>query len=112
MTLDRHDLTLGLLAGGRASRLGGIDKAWLRRDGEAQVLRLARLFGPGVAQVLVSANRDRQRYTEQGLRAVADATPDLGPLGGLDALARTCTTAWLFTVPVDAVSIDASLLPA
>ena len=26
-------VTLGLIAGGRATRLGGIDKAWLLRDG-------------------------------------------------------------------------------
>ncbi|MGO4780623.1 molybdenum cofactor guanylyltransferase, partial [Lysobacter sp. 2RAB21] len=99
-------------AGGRASRLGGIDKAWLRRDGEAQVLRLARAYAPRVAQVLVSANRDPQRYAANGLRAIGDATPDLGPLGGLHALASACATPWLFTLPVDAVNLDENLLPA
>lgn len=106
------DLSLGLLAGGRASRLGGLDKAWLRRDGEPQVLRLARLFGPHVAQVWVSANRDQARYAAHGLQAVSDSEPDLGPLGGLAALAAACTTSWLFTLPVDAVNVDGNLLPA
>ncbi|MGO4260613.1 molybdenum cofactor guanylyltransferase [Lysobacter sp. TAB13] len=112
MLIPRADLCLGLLAGGRASRLGGIDKAWLRRDGEAQVLRLARAYAPRVAQVLVSANRDPQRYAANGLRAIGDATPDLGPLGGLHALASACATPWLFTLPVDAVNLDENLLPA
>ncbi|MBT2746690.1 MULTISPECIES: molybdenum cofactor guanylyltransferase [unclassified Lysobacter] len=112
MTIAASELTLGLLAGGRASRLGGIDKAWLRRDGEAQVLRLARAYAPRVAQVLVSANRDQQRYAANGLRAVGDVIPDLGPLGGLDALASACATPWLFTLPVDAVNLDENLLPA
>ncbi|MGO1072654.1 molybdenum cofactor guanylyltransferase [Lysobacter sp. CA199] len=111
MSIGTFELSLGLLAGGRASRLGGIDKAWLRRDGRAQVLRLAECYAPRVAQMLVSANRDLERYAANGLRAVADAAPDLGPLGGLDALAATCTTPWLFTLPVDAVNLDADLLP-
>jgi len=40
----RGEVTLGILAGGRASRLGGRDKAWLQRDGVPQVLRIARRF--------------------------------------------------------------------
>ena len=35
-------ITVGILGGGRATRLGGADKAWLIRDGQPQVLRLAR----------------------------------------------------------------------
>jgi molybdopterin-guanine dinucleotide biosynthesis protein A len=111
MHCTRADLSLGLLAGGRASRLGGLDKAWLRRDGEAQVLRLARAYRDQVAQVWVSANRDLARYRQHGLRALSDTTPDLGPLGGLAALAAACTTPWLFTLPVDAVALDERLLP-
>lgn len=112
MSIAASDLTLGLLAGGRASRLGGLDKAWLRRDGQAQVLRLAQMYRSQVAQVVVSANRDLPRFAAHGLRAVSDSTPDLGPLGGLQALAEVCATPWLFTVPVDAVAVDAGLLPA
>lgn len=112
MSIAASELTLGLLAGGRASRLGGLDKAWLRRDGEAQVLRLSRLYAPRVARVLVSANRDLPRYAAAGLETVVDATPDLGPLGGLDALARACATPWLLSLPVDAVDVDPAWLPA
>lgn len=112
MLIAPADLTLGLLAGGRATRLGGIDKAWLLRDGEPQALRLARAFASAVAAVAVSANRDLARYQRHGLRAVADRVADLGPLGGLDALAAAVDTPWLLTVPVDALQADAALLPA
>ncbi|MFK3649674.1 molybdenum cofactor guanylyltransferase [Lysobacter enzymogenes] len=112
MPIAPADLTLGLLAGGRAVRLGGIDKAWLLRDGEPQALRLARMFAPAVAAVAVSANRGHARYARHGLHAVPDRVPDLGPLGGLDALAAIATTPWLLTLPVDAVHADAALLPA
>lgn len=102
--------TLGLLAGGRATRLGGIDKAWLERGGEPQVLRLAARVRDEVDAVLVSANRDLERYAAHGLEVVVDRRPGLGPLAGLDALAQACTTPWLLTLPVDLVSVNDCLL--
>jgi len=110
--IARQDITFGLLAGGRATRLGGRDKAWLTRDGVPQVVRLARCFSPVVSGVLVSANRDLARHAAAGLQAVADRVPDAGPLGGLDALAQACATPWLFTVPVDLVEAEPGLLDA
>lgn len=107
--LAADDLSLGILAGGRASRLGGRDKAWIERDGLPQVLRIAHGFDSACGAVLVSANRDLPRYAQHRLRAMADRQPDLGPLGGLEALAAACTTPWLFTLPVDIVEADDSL---
>lgn len=107
----RIAITAGILAGGRATRLGGQDKAWLRRDGQPQVLRLMRSFGD-VDGWLVSANVGQDRYAGYGLRAVPDHVRDIGPMGGLDALLRACPTDWLLTVPVDVIDVDDGLLPA
>lgn len=108
--LERGTVTLGILAGGRATRLGGRDKAWLTRDGIAQVVRIARRFDAECGAVLVSANRGLPRYAEHGLATVADRIADLGPLGGIDALASACETPWLFTLPVDIVDANDCLL--
>lgn len=108
--ISANAITLGLLAGGRASRLGGVDKAWLERDGVPQVLRWQQRFSGEVSAVLVSANRNLDRYGAHGLVAVADRTPGIGPLAGLDALAAACTTHWLFTLPVDLVGTNDCLL--
>lgn len=110
VAVSAHDITLGILAGGEASRLGGIDKAWLERDGVSQVLRWQRRYPGEVAAMLVSANRSLERYAEHDLIAVADRMPGVGPLGGLDALAAACTTPWLFTLPVDLVGTNDCLL--
>lgn len=104
------DLTLGLIAGGRASRLGGLDKAWLLRGGVPQVLRWTRRFPGEHGPVLVSANRDRERYAAHDLAVVGDRHPDLGPIGGLDALAQACATPWLLTLPVDLVGVNDCLV--
>lgn len=108
--IARDALTLGVLAGGRGSRLGGCGKAWIERDGVSQIVRIAQRFEHDVAHVLVSANQDAARFQAMGLDVVADRVPDLGPLGGLDALAQACTTPWLLTVPVDLVFVDDGLL--
>jgi len=108
--LRRDQITLGMLAGGRATRLGGIDKAWLKRDGEPQVLRLAQIFSAHVDAVLVSANRGSERYAAHGMRAIVDQVLDIGPLGGLDALAQACATPWLLTLPVDIVFVNDGLV--
>jgi molybdopterin-guanine dinucleotide biosynthesis protein A len=106
------DVTLGLLAGGHATRLGGIDKAWLQREGMAQVLRWQRRFASETSALLVSANRNPHAYAAHGLRAVGDRVAGIGPIAGLDALARACTTPWLLTLPVDLVGVNECLLPS
>jgi len=104
------DITLGLLAGGAGSRLGGMDKAWLQRGGVPQVLRLAKRLSGETASTLVSANRDLLRYAEAGLAAIPDRRADIGPIAGLDALANACATPWLLTLPVDLVDVNDCLL--
>lgn len=102
--------TLGILAGGNATRLGGIDKAWLQRDGTPLVLALVRRLASEVDATLVSANRNFDRYRERDLRVVEDRITGIGPLGGLDALAHACTTPWLLTLPIDVVCVNECLL--
>lgn len=99
--LQRSSVTLGILAGGRATRLAGRDKAWLQRGGVPQVIALVDALAPTCGSVLVSANRDIDRYRRHDLHAVADRSTDLGPLAGLDALAAASRSEWLLTVPVD-----------
>ena len=105
------DVTLGVLAGGRATRLGGRDKAWLARAGVPQVLRWRQRFLGQVGHVLVSANGARDRYAAHGLEVVPDAVREAGPMGGLSALADACATPWLLTLPVDLVDCNDCLLP-
>lgn len=106
----RGEVTLGILAGGRGSRLGGRDKAWLMRDGVPQVVRIARRFDSECAAVLVSANRDLPSHAAHGLSAVEDRVADIGPLGGIEALASVCDSSWMLTIPVDIVDANDCLL--
>lgn len=104
--MSAEGITLGILAGGQGSRLGGADKGWLRRGGISQLQRLARRWPDDVAHVLVSSNRPDPRHAALGLDVVADARPGLGPLAGLQALADATRTRWLLSVPVDMVGFN------
>lgn len=105
-------VTLGLLAGGRATRLGGIDKAWLVRDGVQQAVRWQRRFIREVDAIIASSNAGPEPFAIHGMRVVADRVRDGGPLSGLDALAGACATRWLLTLPVDLVGVNECLLPS
>lgn len=104
--------TLGILAGGAATRLAGRDKAWLERGGLPQVLRWQRRFEGRVDAFLVSANAGPERYRAHGIAVVPDAVRGAGPIAGLAALAGACTTRWLLTLPVDLVDCNDCLLPS
>ena len=107
------EITLGILAGGRATRLGGSDKAWLRARRRAAGAAHARgVSPPKSSAILVSANRDlRTLCRRTACTRSPTASPDVGPLGGLDALAAACNTPWLLTIPVDLVGVNECLLP-
>ncbi len=75
----------GIFVGGASTRMGGAPKGLLRADGgETIIARWARLLScEGAEPVLVGAHG---AYAGLGLPALADARPDLGPLGGLLSL--------------------------
>ena len=63
-----------VLAGGRGSRMGGLDKGWARFRGSTLIRHVMERFSPQVASVLISANRNLERYRELGVEVVADDT--------------------------------------
>lgn len=91
-----------ILAGGRGSRLGGVDKGLIDLDGQALVQRVARRLAGQVGMLLLSANRNLDRYRALGFEPLTDGPhPDAGPLAGLRAGLVACTTPWLLAVPCD-----------
>lgn len=109
--ITSESVTAGILAGGRAVRLGGIDKAWHVYRGHALILRTQQALAGQARSLLVSANRNQERHRSLGLQPVADRLGGaIGPLAGLDALFDACPTPWLVTVPVDLARIPDDLV--
>lgn len=102
MAIARADITGLVLAGGRGTRMGGIDKGLQLFQGEALAAHAVRRLRPQVGRVLVNANRNFPAYEALGVPVVADSLPDHpGPLAGMLSGLEHCATPWLLTVPCD-----------
>jgi molybdopterin-guanine dinucleotide biosynthesis protein A len=103
-------VSLGILAGGQARRLGGIDKARIVREGRQQLERVLAALPHDFRERLLSYNRDPAGLPALGLRVVSDLRPGfVGPVAALEALAAACHSPWLLTVPVDCHDLPAGL---
>ena len=97
-----------ILAGGRGSRLGGRDKGLLEIAGRPLIEHLIGALMPQVDSLLISANRNLDRYATYGLPVIEDATDGyLGPLAGILSALRAAQSPYILTVPC-----DSPLLPA
>ena len=107
MIIPRRQVALGILAGGQARRMGGIDKALVRHHGERLIDRVLAGAGEGFAQVLVSHNGSE---LSGELRCVGDLrSGHPGPLAGVEALLAACDAPWLMTLPVDIERLPSDL---
>jgi molybdopterin-guanine dinucleotide biosynthesis protein A len=110
MMLARSQVALGILAGGQARRLGGIDKALAHYQGQPLAHRTLAALGEGYAEAIISYNGSGGVQLPAGARCVADARPgSAGPLAGIEALLSACSSTWLLTVPVDLARVPEDL---
>jgi molybdopterin-guanine dinucleotide biosynthesis protein A len=91
-----------ILAGGRAQRMGGIDKGLIPFHQkpliETTIQRLKAQVGP----ILINANRNITKYAVYGYPVIMDETPDFsGPLAGFLMGLKNCKTPYLLTTPCD-----------
>ncbi|HUG97607.1 MAG TPA: molybdenum cofactor guanylyltransferase MobA [Gammaproteobacteria bacterium] len=98
----RPPITAIVLAGGRATRMGGIDKGLVELGGRPMIAHVLAVLAPQVERVLINANRNLDRYAEFGWPVVPDEdTGFLGPLAGLAAGLRAAVTPLVLTAPCD-----------
>jgi len=91
-----------VLAGGRGSRMGGVDKGLQPFEGVPLALHALRRLRPQVGRTLVNANRNPADYEAFGVPVWPDALPDYaGPLAGFLSGLAHCDTDYLLTVPCD-----------
>ena len=97
-----QDITGLILAGGRGSRMGGVDKGLQNFNGIPLALHALMRLGPQVESVMVNANRNLSAYESFGASVWPDASTDFaGPLSGFLAGLERCETPYLLTVPCD-----------
>lgn len=109
-----------ILAGGRARRMAGRDKAWVLHEGRPLILQVHERLAPQVDAIIINANRGLDRYRDLGWEVISDPARDRdegggteGPLAGMAAVAarlasegRTCD---LLFVPCDGPALAPDL---
>jgi molybdopterin-guanine dinucleotide biosynthesis protein A len=99
-----------ILAGGRAQRMGGIDKGLIPFHGKALIESAIQTLKHQVGQILINANRNITQYSLYGYPVIADETLDFsGPLAGFSAGLKACTTPYLVTSPCDSPLMPSDL---
>jgi molybdopterin-guanine dinucleotide biosynthesis protein A len=107
----REQITGLVLAGGRGSRMGGVDKGLQHYHGQPLARHALRRLAPQVGELLVSATRHRDAYAAMGAVVVADTLADHpGPLAGLAAALAHCRTPFLASVPCDSPNFPLDLV--
>lgn len=102
-----------LLAGGRGQRMGGLDKGLVDFHGLPLIAHLHRLTRPLTDDLIISCNRNQQRYADYGDQLVSDDSAEFhGPLAGIRAGLAVAKHAWLLVLPCDAPLVDLPLLQA
>jgi molybdopterin-guanine dinucleotide biosynthesis protein A len=93
-------VTIAILAGGKSSRFGGIDKQEIPLNGEAMGRQVARnALATGRAVTVVGKNR--RPYEGLPVLFVEDIIPGFGPLSGLHAALSRSGTEWLYLMACD-----------
>jgi molybdopterin-guanine dinucleotide biosynthesis protein A len=77
--------TGAIIAGGRATRFGGMAKGLERVGGVRIIDRVAAALGESCDEVIIVANEPAARGWIPGTRVVADVRPGAGALGGVHA---------------------------
>jgi molybdopterin-guanine dinucleotide biosynthesis protein A len=96
------DITGLILAGGRGSRMGSIDKGLALLGNQPMVQHVIQRLRPQVQHLLINANQNLDTYAAFGAPVWADAMPDFaGPLAGLQTGLMHCETPYLVTAPCD-----------
>ena len=102
MSIPKEDITGLVLAGGRGSRMGGVDKGLQQHGGTPLALHALMRLEPQVGHMMINANRNLGAYESFGVPVWPDATADFpGPLAGFLAGLERCETPYLVTVPCD-----------
>ena len=106
-----NQITGLVLAGGRGTRMGEVDKGLQHFRGKPMVAHVLERLTPQVDETIINANRNVDLYTAFGYRVVPDAIAGFaGPLAGLHIGMRSAITPLIVTSPCDSPFLPLNLV--
>ena len=108
--ISKNEITVVILAGGKASRMDGEDKGLIVFRELPLIAHVVNVVKPKVSQILISANRNLEEYANFGKVIRDDLKGFQGPLAGISKALKVCSTPYLLVLPCDSPLVDASLI--
>lgn len=105
----KADVAAAIIAGGKASRLGGQVKALIEIEGRTILDHILEVVAPRVSALAISAN-DPTPYHGRDLLVIPDQTLGQGPLAGIAAALRWCRRPYLLVIGCDMPYVDEPLI--
>jgi molybdenum cofactor guanylyltransferase len=100
-----------VLAGGRGTRMGSVDKGLQDFGGTPMVVHVITRLLPQVQALHINANQNLDTYRSMGYTVSEDAVGGFaGPLAGLHSGLLQCQTPWLVTAPCDSPYLPLDLV--
>lgn len=100
-----------ILAGGKGSRMGGVDKGLQTFRGKRLIDHVYERLAPQVGGVIINANQNQEAYRTFGVRVVSDAIGGYaGPLAGFHAGLSVSKRPFLASVPCDSPFLPEDLV--
>jgi molybdopterin-guanine dinucleotide biosynthesis protein A len=95
-------ITAIILAGGKATRMGGVDKGQVLFQQKPLITHVVTRLVPQVDEILINANREIETYKTLGYQILQDEITDFaGPLAGMQLGLKYASSDYLLTVPCD-----------
>ena len=100
-----------IIAGGRATRMGGVDKGLVLLQQKSLIQHVLDRLTPQISEILINANREIKQYEALGYPVLQDETSDfIGPLAGFNLGLKHAKYDYLLTVPCDSPLLPLDLV--
>ncbi len=117
--ISSTDITAVVIAGGKGSRLGGLDKGLMLYNDQPFVATIITRIQAQVANIAINANRNQAHYAQYNHPVFGDMLSDMssdlpndyqGPLAGFVSAMQQVRTPYIITVPCDAPCLPHDLV--
>lgn len=109
--IDKQHITGLILAGGRGTRMGQVDKGLQPFRGMPMAMHVLLRLSPQVGEVIINANQHLAAYEAFGTQVWPDQLEGFaGPLAGLQTGLAHCETAYLVSAPCDSPFLPLDLV--
>ena len=102
MNINKKDITIVILAGGKSERMNGQDKGLMQINNKYVIKHLYSICKKYSDEIYVNANRNLDIYSGMGLITWQDILEDYqGPLAGIYTSLLNTKTKYMITLPCD-----------